>query len=91
MNNVIKLIGLIGGAIVAVIIIVIFVALSLSIGQLVGILLAKTPIINEWLTEGIPISKSQIPGITTWLILAGMLGVSGAGLVGRRGGKNDTK
>ena len=61
-------------AAVALGIIVILIALYavIGFGYLVGMLLAILPFISEWLTEGLPVTAQQLPGIVAWLAVAGM-------------------
>lgn len=87
-NNVITdLLKVIGAVLGIVLAIVASIVLSIAAGYLVGMFIAILPFISDWLTQGLGVDKSQIPGIVAWFAVAG-LWIGGSVKAGK-GGKND--
>lgn len=55
--------------ILAVIIFVGAIIITVSVGYFIGMVIAITPFVSDWITHGVGISKQQIPIITAWMAL----------------------
>lgn len=64
--------GIIGGALLGIVVILIAIAFVPFVGYVVGMVLAMIPFISDWLTFNGALDKSQFPSITAWLAVAGI-------------------
>lgn len=60
-------------AIMIVVTIIAFIYFVIGFGYLFGLIIVVLPFIGDWLTVGLPIVKSQIPGIMSWILLIGVI------------------
>lgn len=67
-----ELFALLGVALLTALLFVVGLGLGVFFGYLVGMILAITPFISDWLTFNGALSKSQFPSITAWLAVAGL-------------------
>ncbi len=64
--------------ILSLLIAVIAIYLTVAVGYLLGMLLAITPFVQDWLTVGGVIDTAQMPGIVAWIMfIALMVGAFG--------------
>lgn len=61
-----------GIAILIVLMIAVSVVLAVGFGYLLGTLIVLLPFVGDLLVDGLPVTESQIPGITAWLAVAGL-------------------
>lgn len=71
------IIKIILAAMVFVVIFLLMMYLTIAVGYGIGILLSVLPFVSGWLTNSLPITAEQIPHITSWISVIGMLGGTG--------------
>ena len=89
MNVLLDVLKVIGAVALGIIVILIGLYAGIGFGYLVGMLLAILPFISEWLTEGLPVSTQQLPGIVAWLAVAGMFIGGGSKVAAKRSEEGD--
>lgn len=66
-----------------------FVVLTVGVGYLFGMAIAITPFVSDWLTNTLPVEKSQIPALTAWFAILRWF-VRGSGRISNiKAGAND--